>query len=83
MKTPHKASKTKSPRYPTWFDHSLTLSDVIAIGKETEYVQLKPKVKKVKKKAFVSCLDCPKWKTIEIVEDKIIGKCTVDKCINL
>ena len=75
-------NKTKSPRYPTFLDHSLTLSDMIAIEKQTQYVQLKPKVKKVKKKAFVSCLDCPKWKTIEIVGDKIMGKCTADKCIN-
>lgn len=75
---PRKILGTK-PRYDTWLDKTKSLTQMAA-EQELEDLKGLPKPKRAKKKAvkeFVSCLDCPQWKTTRKEGDKVYGHCKI------
>ncbi len=75
---PRKILGTK-PRYDTWLDKTKSLTQMAAEQEEADLKGLpKPKSrKKAKAKEFVSCLECPQWKTTRVEAGKTYGHCKI------
>ncbi len=79
-------TKEYKPRYQTWLEATRTLTEVLYDEKvKREAEEPKVKVRKVKVKPFVNCIDCGKWITMSVSETGVaIGYCRLHgKCIHI